>query len=95
MQDETESEGSLAEDDREDEDRSEEEELGFVDFKNELKDKFQRMVQVEVQDNQQFSGIARIDTGYPVSLIQGDTVNSAFIKKDVNGINITVLIDRN
>lgn len=95
VQDETKSEGSLAEDDREDEDRSEEEEIGFVDFKNELKDKFQRMVQVKVQANQQFSGIARIDTGCSVSLIQGDTVNSAFIKKDVNGINITVLIDRN
>lgn len=43
VQDDTESESSLTEDYWEDECRSEEEEVGFVDVNSEVKDEFQRM----------------------------------------------------
>lgn len=53
----------------------------FVDLTEEVRDEFQRAAEVDVDGDQQFSGVARIDTGCPVSLIKNGVVDCESVRK--------------
>lgn len=73
-----------------DQEKEKEEEIYFVDVKPEEEDEFLRPVQVRFDASKPVACWARVDTGCPVSLIKGSSVNSAFLEPARNGIGITV-----
>jgi len=78
-----ESEEESAEESQSDQNQ-EEKDIDFIDINQgieETRDEFQKAVEVYIDSHRQFSGIARIDTGCPVSLIKACCVDGKFIKK--------------
>ncbi|KYM95011.1 hypothetical protein ALC62_14354 [Cyphomyrmex costatus] len=72
---------SSAGEDQSEESHSEQEDICFVDLKEEVRDEFQRTVKLEVEDKQQYEGTARMDTGCPVSLIKNSCVDDGSVKR--------------
>lgn len=64
---------------KEDESLSEED-VYWVDLRNELEDNFQRQAELQVKGDNHIQCIARINIGYPITLIKKDLIENIAIK---------------
>lgn len=69
----------------------------FIDIQSEPRDEFQRSKNLQVEGGKNISCIARIDTGYPITIILKNLIKYVDIKTpDVkSGIDIVILMTLN